>query len=95
MTDMTDKQRARLGMGPRPPKRRFDDCCNRCGYDLDYDKLFELFVGVRLEKSKRKSVRYACPECGSISRIELDISFVVEATGMRKKIKKKSPDRSK
>lgn len=82
-------------MPPNPPKRRYDDCCNKCGCDLDYDKLFGLFEGVRLQLNKHPSVRYACPECGAIQVIELDISFIVVATNMRKKLKKKGPDRRK
>jgi predicted RNA-binding Zn-ribbon protein involved in translation (DUF1610 family) len=74
-------------LGARIKPSRFDDHCTHCGNDLNYEVLVQLFSGVRLDSGKDKTCRYACPHCGSIQLIHLQVSFVVQATGMRRKRK--------
>lgn len=84
---MNNAQRKRFGLPPKP-QVRFDDCCTKCGVDLDHEVLLELFAGVRFDPSKQPSMRYPCPSCDAVQLIHLQVSFTVSSTGKRKKRKK-------
>lgn len=66
---------------------RCDDHCTKCGEDLGVHNLEELFAGVRYDADKMRTARHPCPHCGSIQLVELNFSFTIRYTGMRKKRK--------